>query len=113
MLSSHGKLALVTALYKNRGSSSAPAHYRTISLLKPISKRCERILIGVLYTHVTPALTHAQSGYQHCDATQYQVTLLVQDIIMHRHKDHAGVEFFVIDLAFDTVWHKAKAHLPG
>ena len=101
------KSAVVTALYKNKGSRSAPANYRPISLLKSISKVCERILFDVLYVHVTPALSPAQSGFRRGDSTQYQVTRLVQDIVTHRHKkDHVGIVFFDLAKAFDTVWHR-------
>ena len=97
----------MTALYKNKGSRSAPANYRPISLLKSISKVCERILFDVLYVHVTPALSPAQSGFRRGDSTQYQVTRLVQDIVTHRHKkDHVGIVFFDLAKAFDTVWHR-------
>ena len=101
------KSAVVTALYKNKGSRSAPANYRPISLLKSISKVCERILFDVLYVHVTPALSPAQSGFRRGDSTQYQVTRLVQDIVTHRHKkDDVGIVFFDLAKAFDTVWHR-------
>ena len=107
MFPSSWKSALVTALYKNKGSRNAPANYRPISLLKSISKLCERILFDVLYTHVTPALTQAQSGFGRGDSTQYEVTRLVQYIITHRHnKDHVGVVFFNLAKAFDTAWNR-------
>ena len=61
----------------------------------------------VLYVHVTPALSPAQSGFRRGDSTQYQVTRLVQDIVTHRHKkDHVGIVFFDLAKAFDTVWHR-------
>ena len=73
-----------------------------------LSSLCERLFFDVLYTHVTPALTQAQSGFRRGDSTQHQVTRLVQDIISHCHnKDHVGVVFFDLAKAFDTVLHRS------
>ena len=107
MFPSSWKSAVVIALYKNKGSRSAPANYRPVSMLKFLSKLCERIFSFVLYTHITPALTQAQFGFRRGDFTQHQVTRLVQDIITHRHnKDHVGEVFFDLAKTFNTVWHR-------
>ena len=46
------KSAIVTPLYKNKGSRACPANYRPISLLRTVSKLCERIVFDSLYLHI-------------------------------------------------------------
>ena len=101
------KSAIVTPLYKNKGSRACPANYRPISLLRTVSKLCERIVFDSLYLHIAPALSPAQSGFCRGDSTQYQVTRLVQDIATKRNcGEHVGMVFFDLAKAFDTVWHR-------
>ena len=113
------KSAIVTPLYKNIGSCACPANYRPISLLRTVSKLCERIVFDSLYLHIAPALLPAQSGFCRGDSTQYQVTRLVQDIATKRNcGKHVEMVFFDLAKAFDTVWHRGltcqvRGHLPG
>ena len=101
------KSAIVTPIYKGKGSQTNPSNYRPISLLPSISKLCERVFYDKLYQHVNPSLSPLQSGFRRKDGTAFQVARLVQDIYTARNlKKHAGVCFFDISKAFDTVWHR-------
>ena len=51
------KFAVVTPIYKNKGSRQHTTNYRPISLLPSLSKVCERVVYNILYTHFSPALS--------------------------------------------------------
>ena len=101
------KSAVVTPLFKGKGSKCCPANYRPISLLPTLSKVCERVFYDILYQHVSPYLSPCQSGFCRGDSTVYQLTRIVQELYQKRDdKQHVGICFFDLAKAFDTVWHR-------
>ena len=102
------KFAVVSPVFKNKGTRQDVANYRPISLLPCLSKVCERVAYDQLYNHLLPALSLCQSGFRKGDSTAFQVTRLVQDIYSLRDKRlHVGFCSFDLSKAFDTVWHTA------
>ena len=100
------KTAKVIPVFK-KGSRHEPANYRPISLLPCVSKVCERIFYDHLYRHVSPFLSPAQSGFRKGDSTSLQLTRIVQQVCQHRdNRALAGICFFDLAKAFDTVWHR-------
>ena len=100
------KTAKVIPVFK-KGSRHEPANYRPISLLPCVSKVCERIFYDHLYRHVSPFLSPEQSGFRKGDSTSLQRTRIVQQVCQHRdNRALAGICFFDLAKAFDTVWHR-------
>ena len=100
------KTAKVIPVFK-KGSRNEPANHRPISLLPCVSKVCERIFYDHLYRHVSPFLSPAQSGFRKGDSTSLQLTRIVQQVCQHRdNRALAGICFFDLAKAFDTVWHR-------
>jgi len=102
------KTGKIIPIYKGKGPRTECSNYRPISLLSAISKLCERLFYNILYSHVSPALSGAQSGFRRGDSTSLQLTRLMQDIASLRDdRQHVAVCYFDLAKAFDTVWHRA------
>ena len=104
------KTAIVTAIYKRKGSSSDPSNYRPISLLSCVSKILEKLVFAKIYTHITDhsILTEKQSGYRPGHSTQIQLVYLTHQIYsaLDKHLDFTAV-YLDISKYFDTIWHDA------
>ena len=100
------KTAKVIPIYK-KGSIHEPANYGPISLIPCVSKVCERIFYDHLYRHVSTFLSPARSAFRKGDSTSLQLTRIVQQVCQHRdNRALAGICFFDLAKAFDTVWHR-------
>ena len=62
----------------------------------------------ITYTDMfSPFLSPAQSGFRKGDSTSLQLTRIVQQVCQHRdNRALAGICFFDLAKAFDTVWHR-------
>ena len=92
-----------------------PSNYRGISLLSPISKVLEKVLINIISPDITlnPLQGGFRSGYS-CLHTAY----ILQEAIQHIREQHkkAYATFLDARKTFDTVWHEGhfiKLHNKG
>ena len=74
------KSAMVTAIYKQRGSRNVVSNYRPISLLSNLSKLLESIVFKQLLDHVYHYLPIHQSGFCKGDNTTFQRVRIVQKL---------------------------------
>ena len=71
------KSAIVSPVYKERGSRQQASNYRPISLLSVLSKCMEKVVFKPLYSHLNRFLPKHQSGFRQKDSTAYQLARLI------------------------------------
>ena len=100
------KSAMVTAIYKQRGSRNVVSNYRPISLLSNLSKLLESIVFKQLLDHVDHYLPINQSGFRKGDNTTFQLVRIVQKLSgAIETGQYAFSCFYDLSKAFDRVWH--------
>ena len=72
------KSAIVSPVYKERGSRQQASNYRPISLLSVLSKCLEKVVFKPLYSHLNRFLPKHQSGFRQKDSTAYQLARLLR-----------------------------------
>ena len=108
------KSAIVSPVYKERGSRQQASNYRPISLLRVLSKCLEKVVFKPLYSHLNRFLPTHQSGFCQKDSTAYQLARLIHRLASALHDGKTAFAcFYDLSKAFDRVWHKgllAKLH---
>ena len=100
------KSAMVTEIYKQRGSRKIVSNYRPISLLSNLSKLLESIVFKQLLDHVAHYLPIHQSGFRKGDNTMFQLIRIVQKLSgAIETGQYAFSCFYNLSKAFDRVWH--------
>ena len=108
------KSAIVSPVYKQRGSRQQASNYRPISLLSVLSKCLEKVVFKPLYSHLNRFLPKHQSGFRQKDSTAYQLARLIHILASALDDGKTAFAcFYDLSKAFDRVWHKgllAKLH---
>ena len=100
------KSAMVTAIYKQRGSRNVVSNYRPISLLSNLSKILESIVFKQLLDHVDHYLPINQSGFRKGENTTFQIVRIVQKLSGAIETGQYALScFHDLSKAFDRVWH--------
>ena len=101
------KSAIVSPVYKERGSRQQASNYRPISLLSVLSKCLEEVVFKPLYTHLNRFLPKHQSGFRQKDSTAYQLARLIHRLASALDDGKTAFAcFYDLSKAFDRVWHK-------
>ena len=108
------KSAIVSPVYKERGSRQQASNYRPISLLSVLSKCLEKVVFKPLYSHLNRFLPTHQSGFRQKDSTAYQLARLIHRLASALDDGKTAFAcFYDLSKTFDRVWHKgllAKLH---
>ena len=103
------KTAVVTPIFKNKGSASDFRQYRPISLLSCASKILEKLVFSAIYGHLQThnLLYDKQSGYRPHHSTELQLTYLTHTIYESLDKGH-DVTAVYLDISnyFNQIWHE-------
>ena len=101
------KSAIVSPVYKERGSRQQASNYRPISLLSVLSKCLEKVVFKPLYSHLNRFLPKHQSGFRQKDSTAYQLARLIHTLASALDDGKTAFAcFYDLSKAFDRVWHK-------
>ena len=99
--------ALVTPIYKKKGSITDPSNYRPISILPLFSKILEKIIFIQLssFIELENILDNEQHGFRRKRSCFTAATLFAHDIIFQLDKPHMKCAAVFVDLrkAFDSI----------
>jgi exonuclease III len=107
------KTAIVTPLYKNKGSINEVNNYRGISVIAPIAKVFERIIVNqiVYYLYEKELLFNGQFGFRpfhSCEAALHHIISQMNQVLSLR---NIGLFLFIdFKKAFDMVDSKLLLH---
>ena len=103
------KEAIISPIFKRKGSASDPQNYRPISLLCCLSKIFEKLVFRHIYNHLSDnsLLSDMQSGYRPQHSTQLQLTYLTDSLCKSLDKGHDFTAvYFDVTKYFDKIWHE-------
>ena len=107
------KQAIVTPLYKQRGSKNDPSNYRPISLLPAVGKVLDSIASDRLldFLHKNKIITEHQHGFLPGKSTVTQLIYIVEKWIKAMDSKECTIAIFMDFMkAFDRVWHTGLLH---
>lgn len=103
------KIAMVTPVFKNKGTPDDVNNYRPISVTSVICKLLEKIIVKHLNNFILEnnILYKYQSGFQSGDSTTNQLVEIYNTIVSNLDKGK-DIRFIFCDIskAFDRVWHE-------
>ena len=113
MIPAEWKSAVVTPVFKNRGSSPEPTNYRPVSILHPVGKILDSIqsegLLKFFLKH--GLLSRHQFGFLPDLSTTQQLLYLSDKWVRDLANGHSvGAVFMDFHKAFDKVWHSGLLH---
>lgn len=107
------KSAVVTPIFKNRGSSREPTNYRPVSILHPVGKILDGIQSNRLLKFLVKngLLSEHQFGFLPGRSTTQQLLYLSDKWARALANGHSvGAVFMDFHKAFDKVWHSGLLH---
>ena len=97
------KLAMISAIFKGKGSRSNPDHYRPISVLSVTARLFDKIVHQQLYDFLKESLSVTQSGFKSGCSSETSLLNTTTRWILNIDKKYLNLTLF-LDLrkAFDT-----------
>ncbi|GFT44393.1 probable RNA-directed DNA polymerase from transposon X-element [Trichonephila clavipes] len=101
------KHAVITMIPKSNKDLKYPINFRSISLISPIAKIYEKILLArIKYTFDNRIIPDFQHGFRKETSTFHQLLRVANKIIYgFNHSKTTGGLFLVVEKAFDRLWH--------
>ena len=117
VIPSDWKHAIVTPIFKNKGSKSDPLQYRPISITSAVGKLLERIINAALRRHLLDnnLISQSQFGFLPGHSATDQIAFITHKFLnAFESKKVVGSTFLDLSAAFDTVPHDAlRKKLPS
>ena len=103
------KKALITPVYKNKGSKQDPHKFRPISVIGHIPKLFEKLVDSQLreYLQSHSFITHSQSAFMKLYSTQTSLHNVIEYVLDNINENEInGICMFGLAKCFDTIDHK-------